>query len=509
MKRLCKSTNKPNWQQRFSRSSLRCIYLAVVAVLFCAAGTGEAVTLTSLQGNVFVILPSGKVQEAHYGQKLPDFTEIMTDESSQVAWRDEAGNFFQLATSGHVRFLNKIVELQQGHLWLKTQHPQAMSIQTANAVVNFQKADGIISFDPENSRTQVLATSGQFELGNILVREVTQVIGPGQFSFIDPQYEEGRPRLATSVGKNSYKKMTNLFIGHHEDGLPAPAAPARLPASQVEAPEVAVAATSTPAVAGRPLEPPPTSKTAALPVPQPAAAQGNIKVKTYGNLPPVQKKAVNSAVKDKVQPPKNPQIVQEVVPPPATPAPQVTPGKIVYYLPDYERDHQVQRAKVADFYQRQVAQMVATPVPTPFKPDYTTKSNTTVKVLGSHRLPAATKSPKDVAAKRALASEAVGGQQASSVAPTEKAPAEVASVEKTASESAGSAVAAPADAASTSASASTAEQAQKRDPASVADDNTPLEKITFDQFTKQMRLSNEADKLMKELKSYRIDRQGR
>jgi len=538
MKRLCKNTNRQSNLSPESTSVLSSwISLSVLLIAGLISGPGEAVTVTSLKGNVFVILPQGKVQEAHYGQKLPDFTELMTDESSQVAWRDDAGNFFQLASSGHLRFLNKIVELQQGHLWMKTSHPQQMSVQTANAVVNFQKADGIVSFDPENSRTQVMATSGQFELSNILMREVTQVIGPGEFSFIDPQYEEGRPRLATSVGKNSYKKMTGLFIGHNEDGLPAPA---RLPASVEEPGEAAVVETAAVASKATPelkataeVLPTPVVPVASVAVGEKAAAskvgskakmQQKIQVKTYGDALPSKRDAAKGKAPKSEQ--KNPQVVQEVpAPPVGSPTPDVTPGKIVYYLPDYEQEHQIQRDKVASFYQKQVAQMVATPSPTPFTPDYKTASNTSVKVLGpgSRKLSSSKSSVAPKAARKVASVPAAGEKMVETglaedlsqaqnkmdgkaLAPEKATAPSVQGLSGKLDTQNGLDDNSPQGPSAEGRDPAAAEQ--KRNPASV-DENRPLEKITLDQFTRDMRLSNEANKLMRELKSYRIDRQGR
>ena len=547
-------------------------YRFLTLVLLGMSSVAYGVTITSLKGNVFVILPQGKVQEAHYGQKLPDMTEIMTDETSQVAWRDEAGNFYQLAASGHIRFLNQIIELQQGNLWLKVTQPTSASVQTANSVVDFKKADGIISYDGESSRTQVLATQGQFVLSNILVPEAQEVIGAGQFSFLEPSYENGMPRVATNVGKNSYKKMTQLFIGHHEDGLERnkrlPASveamvfedqvrPSDLPSPQEQSKNEQKAKDRTANLAqsslkmaakiGATVAPASSSSTAPVPVDlarqatlvdqssSPAAAtspkaqvRGGIEVKTYGQI---ETPAATDHQTVQVEKTNAPQLgLKQNKQGPATSSfsssssssssssgksaaqakeakPQVTPGKIVYYLPDYEQEQQVQREKVAAFYGRQVALMAATPTPKKFAPDYTSPSNTTVKILGGKQKLAQTKqeTAQEAAPQRKIAAEESGAPVAvANEGPIQKGNQtnQSGQVGQKNQIKAANPAAQVNDDENVASSASS-----QRGPASV--ENMPLEKITLKQFTQKMRLDNEADQLVNELQSYRIDRRGR
>ncbi|MBP5295711.1 MAG: hypothetical protein J6Y94_00060, partial [Bacteriovoracaceae bacterium] len=192
--------------------------------------------------------------------------------------------------------------------------------------------------------------------------------------------------------------------------------------------------------------------------------------------------------------------------------PRVTPGQIVYYLPDYAQDHQVQREKIATFYEQQVAVMAATPTPKKFEPDYTTPSNTVVKVLGrkagvgvAHapaeqgRMEDKVEKGSSSVANRAVASAAEDAMAGAASAPAVKTTKVKTVVQADASSS--SSAAAP----QTEASGASA----KRDVASVGQENRPLEQVTLEQFTQQMRLRNETDQLIHELQSYRIDRQGR
>ncbi len=165
-----------------------------------------------VRGNVFMT-HLGKTLQLRAGAHIYDFAEIFTEAGSQVTVSDYFDHQFHLSGSGHIRFLNKIVEVKSGYLWF-----QSLSnanghfyIQTANAQVDYELGEGIVSFDSVGGKTQFLAVNGHFTLANILEPERFVEISDGQFSFVKKDYSNGIPRKPTPIGFSSYKKVTALF----------------------------------------------------------------------------------------------------------------------------------------------------------------------------------------------------------------------------------------------------------------------------------------------------------
>ena len=169
--------------------------------------------INSVKGNVFSVL-EGKTQKVKDGQFIYDFMEVISEEGSQVTFTDYYDHRFHLAGSGHIKILNKIVELKQGYIWIESYHKDnTFKIQTSNAIVSFVDGQGVISFDNYTGKTQLLSVKGKFEFANSLRSGLGVILSEGQFSFIDNKYESGNPRNPTNVGYSSFQKITSLFNG--------------------------------------------------------------------------------------------------------------------------------------------------------------------------------------------------------------------------------------------------------------------------------------------------------
>ena len=165
-------------------------------------------------GNVFV-LDEGKTSAAVPGRHLNDFSEVIVEEGAQITFTDYHDHQFHLAGGGHVKLLNKIVELRGGYLWLQSYHQESDSfmIQTANAKISYTQGEAIVSFDQLSGRSQILAIKGSFEFGNLLQDYMKIPVGDGLFSFIQNDYENGSPRNATPIGEHSFNKVLALYSG--------------------------------------------------------------------------------------------------------------------------------------------------------------------------------------------------------------------------------------------------------------------------------------------------------
>ncbi len=191
------------------KSSLFILLLIASANLY-ASGVGK---IESYKGNVFALV-EGEVTPIRVGDELPDFAELFTEEGGEVVFVDKFEHRYQLAGSGYIVFLNRIVELKRGYLWVDSkQKAEVFSVQTPNAKVSFLEGAGVVSFDDSETRTQILSIRGKFEFFNTLMPDLKQDIFDGHFSFIDSNYEDGAPRHVTPIGKESFLKITSLFSG--------------------------------------------------------------------------------------------------------------------------------------------------------------------------------------------------------------------------------------------------------------------------------------------------------
>lgn len=167
-------------------------------------------------GNVFLV-EEGKTKQLRAGDYLYDFSEVMTEEGAQVSFSDYYDHQFHLAGSGHIKMMNKIVELVRGYLWVQSYRPTKIpfNIQTANSTISYYDGEAIISFDGMGGKSQIMVLKGDFKMGNILhkVRHFDVVVADGEFSSVDNEFNGGNPRATTPVGYQSFQKVLSLFTG--------------------------------------------------------------------------------------------------------------------------------------------------------------------------------------------------------------------------------------------------------------------------------------------------------
>lgn len=162
-------------------------------------------------GNVFVF-NNGELVEGQPGVVLEDFSTVTTEVGGQVTIVDYFDREYHLSGSGSLAFLKNLIELKRGYLWIQSNaKTDEVVLKTTNAQITFTHGEGIISYDQENDKTQLLTISGYFDLSNIERAFSSERVQSGNFSFVDGKYDNGIPRRPTPVGKNSYLKVVSLF----------------------------------------------------------------------------------------------------------------------------------------------------------------------------------------------------------------------------------------------------------------------------------------------------------
>lgn len=244
------------------RSMLPFVKLFMLSVLLTVPAV-QARTGASYYGivkdvvGIVLVTGDGRTIEAKEGMRLFDHNEIMVTVGSQVSFMDRYDHIFHLQGPGHVMTHNQIVEVRRGHLWFQSlrKSRDSFALTSASAQLVYSGGEGIFSFDEVTGRTQFLALNDHFYFGSRLNEHYAERVGPGEFSFLDPEEELGRPRVPRPIGQSSFNRMTGLFQGvtpmtRHlsfpemvsDESAPvvatSPAPATRLPASlEVEAPQ--------------------------------------------------------------------------------------------------------------------------------------------------------------------------------------------------------------------------------------------------------------------------------
>ena len=203
-------------------------WLGKVAIAAPPIGSAQSSygRVTDVQGHVFGVCDE-RTFNLKIGYKLPDKTEIITEEGAQVSFMDAVGRQFHLSGAGHVEITDHGIKLNRGYLWIQSfQSKQRLTLRTANALAELLVGEGIFSFDNASGRSQLLAVKGEFKFAHFLDVNRYEILQPGEFSMVDA--EHGVPRRATPIGFQSYEKIIALFRGPHRDAM---GGAQRLPAS--------------------------------------------------------------------------------------------------------------------------------------------------------------------------------------------------------------------------------------------------------------------------------------
>ncbi len=196
------------------KNLLHVIKNSFLALLLVSGAHAKSVArVASVKGDVFAISKdvTFKVSEGDY---FDDFTEILTEESGQISFVDYYDHTFHLSSSGHIKIMNKILELRSGHVWIQSKsRDKNFSIQTSNSDTTYADSEFIVSYDSNVGKTQLMVVNGTVNFSNILESHVKYTVDAGQFSFVDQKYDDGLPRNPTRTGFKSFKTVMNFFNG--------------------------------------------------------------------------------------------------------------------------------------------------------------------------------------------------------------------------------------------------------------------------------------------------------
>src|SRR3989339_367567 len=190
------------------------LVLVVCACLLASSLHAKYVGMVDAVSGTAFLSYEERISNLQPGVLINDFSELITEEGAQITFSDYDGHRFFLSGSGHMKILNRLIELKKGYLWIQSLNKkEAYSIQTVNANITFLAGEGVVSFDNYVGKTQLLSINGNFDISNLLTPNLATTVSDGKFSFVSADYEEGAPRNPTSIGNKSFQQIASLFDG--------------------------------------------------------------------------------------------------------------------------------------------------------------------------------------------------------------------------------------------------------------------------------------------------------
>ncbi|MBP9681770.1 MAG: hypothetical protein KBD76_10230 [Bacteriovorax sp.] len=190
------------------------IFLLLMIMSFSvAAETIPFGRIVDIKGEGFISY-EGKTRAIRKGDSIEVGAEIVIEHRGQVSFTDNADHRYHLGNSSSASVKSKAIELRSGDLWFQSLNKNdTYKIFTANATVDFQGGEAILTYDTVKGKSQIMVINGIMKLSNLRASELNLNVGEGHFSFVDNAYEEGAPRDPTPVGEKTYGQLVSLFSG--------------------------------------------------------------------------------------------------------------------------------------------------------------------------------------------------------------------------------------------------------------------------------------------------------
>lgn len=156
----------------------------------------------------------GKTVEVSKGAAINGNTEITVEHNGQISFVDNADHRFYLSNQASVAMTERGLVLRSGNAWVQsTNKNDKFKIVTANATVEMDGGEGIVTYDSNSGKTQLMVINGLMKISNLRTKDLNVTVSEGNFSYVDNAYDEGAPRDPTPVGKKTYEALIGEFKG--------------------------------------------------------------------------------------------------------------------------------------------------------------------------------------------------------------------------------------------------------------------------------------------------------
>lgn len=191
--------------------------LSILAVLILPTLTLAAPVqfgrVVDIKGSAFISY-EGQTHEIKKGEILYTNSEINIEHGGQVTFTDNADHQFHMGNASTAAIYAGKVELRSGDVWVQSiNKTDEYTLTSANATVNYTGGEAILSYDSAKGKTQLMVINGLMKFSNLRTPELNLTVAEGNFSFVDPSFEEGMPRDPTPVGEKTYGQLVSMFPG--------------------------------------------------------------------------------------------------------------------------------------------------------------------------------------------------------------------------------------------------------------------------------------------------------
>ncbi|HLT22850.1 MAG TPA: FecR domain-containing protein [Bacteriovoracaceae bacterium] len=167
--------------------------------------------IQDVKGLAFVITPTGNTKKIKANDLIEERAELLVEEGTQISLNDYYNTTYHLTGGTHVKFFDRSIQLKKGKTWVKAKSRVPLSMTTANGNVEYTGGQFIATFDQASNRSQILVVQGHVDVTNILDKDLRYTVDQGNFTVIDPEVDNGLPRVPTKVGMASLNSALKEF----------------------------------------------------------------------------------------------------------------------------------------------------------------------------------------------------------------------------------------------------------------------------------------------------------
>ncbi len=164
-------------------------------------------------GTSFSVSKRGKTKNLRAGEYVYFGDEVLVEESSSLSLLGPNDFFVHLNGGSHLQFDFEGFKLLKGSVWLQQRNKRngEQYLETSNSLVKFYQGDVIVEYSDVKEKTNVFVLNGSALVSNLFDKFKNVGLSGGEFTFVHKDHDEGRPRLATLIGKESFIELRGHF----------------------------------------------------------------------------------------------------------------------------------------------------------------------------------------------------------------------------------------------------------------------------------------------------------
>ncbi|MCB9091654.1 MAG: hypothetical protein H6621_08530 [Halobacteriovoraceae bacterium] len=188
-------------------------FILILTLSTAAQAYASKFQVLELKGYGFSVSKTGSTKTLKKGEYVYFGDEILVEENSSLSLLGPFDQMLNLQGGSHLKLDYQSYKLIKGSAWIqhKSSKYGSLYFETANALVTVNEGDTIIQYSEQSEKTHVFVLNGNAELSNVYDKYKVAALEDGEFSFIQKDYNDGRPRIATLIGKDSFYKLKRGF----------------------------------------------------------------------------------------------------------------------------------------------------------------------------------------------------------------------------------------------------------------------------------------------------------